>query len=361
MAKPLKDIFFTKDFFLKLSLAIKGVSPRFNDKELIATIFDNKWDKLELKQRMRKASESLGRCLKGTYSDKINVLLKTATKFEGFDTMVFSDFVELFGLEDKELSLEALETFTCLASGEFAIRPFIVKHEEYTMKKMFEWSNHENHHLRRLASEGCRPRLPWAMSLPKYKKDPSFVLPILENLKEDESDYVKRSVANNLNDISKDHPELVLKIGKKWLGKNKNTDWIVKHSLRTLLKKGNTDALELFGFEKPLTIEIKKLSLPKESYQMGEDTIFSFQLANKANISCKLRVEYAIDYVKANETSSRKIFKITENNYNSGETYDFERKLSFSDLSTRKHYSGEHQLTIIINGEEKSSVFFQLE
>ena len=104
---------------------------------------------------------------------------------------------------------------------------------------MLKWSKHKDPRVRRLASEGCRPRLPWAMALPDFKRDPSKILPILEQLKADSDVWVRKSVANNLNDISKDNPELAISIFKKWLGGNKETDWIVKHAARTLLKQGN--------------------------------------------------------------------------------------------------------------------------
>lgn len=152
--------------------------------------------------------------------------------------MFFQDFVEVFGLEDFENSIKALEVFTLESSSEFAVRAFILKYEYQTMQQMKLWTQSSNEHIRRLACEGCRPRLPWAVALPKFKQDPSSVLEIIELLKNDESLYVRKSVANNLNDISKDNPELLLKFVKENLGFSKELDWICKHASRTLLKKG---------------------------------------------------------------------------------------------------------------------------
>jgi 3-methyladenine DNA glycosylase AlkC len=147
------------------------------------------------------------------------------------------DYIEQYGLEDFESSVKAIENVTRFVSCEFAVRPFILKYGGTMMKKMRTWSLHKSYHVRRLSSEGSRPRLPWAISIPELKKDPSPILPILENLKNDPSEWVRRSVANNLNDIAKDHPGLVIELARKWKGISRETDAIIKHGSRTLLKK----------------------------------------------------------------------------------------------------------------------------
>ncbi|MDZ7819313.1 MAG: DNA alkylation repair protein [Aliarcobacter sp.] len=135
--------------------------------------------------------------------------------------MVFQDFVEVFGLDDFDESMKALEVFTQDSSSEFAIRQFILKYENETMNQMKLWAKSPNEHLRRLSSEGCRPRLPWAIALPKFKQNPEKPLEIIELLKNDKSLYVQKSVANNLNDISKDNPQIVIDFVKQNLGKTK--------------------------------------------------------------------------------------------------------------------------------------------
>ncbi|MCC5940210.1 MAG: DNA alkylation repair protein, partial [Balneolaceae bacterium] len=218
-------------------------------------------------------------------------------------------------------------------------------------QQMLNWSRHHHSHVRRLASEGCRPRLPWAMALPRFKKDPAPILPILENLKDDPSEFVRRSVANNLNDISKDHPKLVLEIGKRWIGADVNRDKIIKHACRTLLKSGDVRALELFGFLEPSDIEILHFECDS-SVNMGKHLKFSFIVKNGGKKRSKVRIEYGIDYMKSNGSTNRKIFQISETVLKSGESKEFMRTQSFKKLTTRKHYPGRHALAILVNGRE---------
>jgi 3-methyladenine DNA glycosylase AlkC len=268
--------------------------------------------------------------------------------------------VECYGLDNWDISIPALALFTQYSSSEFAIRPFLAKDPKKGMGHMLQWAKDENPHLRRLASEGCRPRLPWAMALSGFKKDPTPILPILETLKDDPSEYVRMSVANNLNDISKDHPGLVLEISEKWLGQSKNTDWIVKRACRTLLKEGNTQALLLFGFGDPGHIDVKKLTFSTPSLTIGDDFRFTFEMSFESDEEFRIRLEYGIDFVKANGKLSRKIFQIREASFEPG-THTISRKHSFQDLSTRKHYPGQHRMAIIVNGVEKLNAKFDLE
>ena len=203
----------------------------------------------------------------------------------------------------------------------------------------------------------CPLSLSWAMALPDFKKDPGLILPILGKLKNDESDSVRRSVANNLNDISKDHPELVLEICERWYGQSERTNWIVKHACRTLLKSGNKRALLLFGYGDSSQMSVDKLKPGEKTVMIGKDLLFSFQLIMATKKASKVRLEYRVDFMKAKGKQSGKIFKITENTYKPG-THSFSRKHSFADMSTRKHYEGEHGITIIVNGDEKAKASF---
>lgn len=362
--EPLKYLY-NRPFFDRLIQDFKSHYPTFDDALFFKLIFDETWDKLELKPRMRHITHTVHQTLPLNYVETIALLKKVISNRpkEALEKMFFPDYVEVYGLEDIATSLDALEAFTAFASSEFAIRPFIVQDEKLVMQRMNTWARHDNHHIRRLASEGCRPRLPWAMALPRFKKDPNLILPILEQLKSDESEYVRRSVANNLNDISKDHPDLVLKIATRWMQEEKtlsvNRKRLVKHALRTLLKQGNTTALVLFGFGNPKDILVQNLRTPTETVAIGADFFFSFDIKNQAKEAVLLRVEYVIDFVKKTNKTSKKVFKITENTYPSGQT-SMSKKQSFKDLSTRKHYAGRHQVGIIINGVEKAALAFEI-
>jgi hypothetical protein len=197
------------------------------------------------------------------------------------------------------------------------------------------------------------------MALPIFKKDPGPILAILENLKDDPSESVRRSVANNLNDISKDNPHVTLQVCERWIGRSDRTDWIVKHACRTLLKRGDGRALSLFGYSDPALLRITSLEISDNRPNIGDTVQFSFVLEVEGKRESRVRLEYAVHFIKARGKASKKVFKIMEGNYAPG-SHRFSRKLSFVDLSTRKHYPGEHRITIIANGEEKAEICLSL-
>ncbi|WP_102834371.1 DNA alkylation repair protein [Clostridioides difficile] len=357
MPELLKNMY-NRESLYEVAVAIQSVYNSFKIDEFIKSTMDETWNNLELKARCRKISMSLGMYLPEDYKEALSILEKSVTGF--YFAFFFPDFVEVYGQDDInwDLSISALERNTEYWSSEFAVRAFIIKDEERMMAQMRKWSKHKNEHIRRLASEGCRPQLPWGQAISKFKKDPTPVLPILEQLKTDTSTYVQKSVANNLNDISKTHPDLVISIAKDWYGKNKSTNWIVKHGCRTLLKKGNRDVLALFGYDDTTSINLQDFTLETTSISIGEDLTFSFNiLAKKAT---KTRLEYGIDYMKSNGKRNRKIFKISEVSLKENEKKSYMKKHSFADVSVRRHYPGIHSITIIINGVEKGKLDFEL-
>ena len=362
MAEPLKNLY-NKKLTSNLSNEIVKHYPAFDQRTFDLSVFDNCWKGRQLKQRMRHITECLHQQLPENYEEAIDILIPVAEKFNGFEYMFFQDYVECYGLDDFDTSMSALEHFTKYASSEFAIRAFILQDEARTMKQMLNWARSDNHHVRRLASEGCRPRLPWAIALPAFKKDPRPVLKVLDFLMNDNNEYVRRSVANNLNDISKDNPDIVVQWAERWLGKNRETDGIIKHACRTLLKAGDQHVLSLFGFTEPGHIEISQFKL-QPTVSLGEKLEFSFKLSSNETQGSKdkigmCRIEFAIDFVKANRSINRKVFKIAEADYPESKKA-INRYFSFKEISTRRYYAGKHRLSIIINGVEKSSATFVL-
>ena len=353
MAKRLKEMFFSEEFINKLGKSIKEVYPTFELEKFCARVCGGSWSKMELKQKMRHITICLGASLPADYPKALSILTEVAPKFGGFDAMVFPDFVECFGTDFWDLSFAALEKFTSLCSSEFAVRPFLLENPQRAMGWMKKWARDKNFHVRRLASEGCRTRLPWAKALPMFKKDPTAVIEILQILRDDPTEYVRRSVSNNLNDISKDNPEKVLDICEQWYGRNQNRDWIVKRACRTLLKAGDKRALKLFGFFDPSQITIEGLILDKQTLKIGQELTFSFKVIASTNMAKKIRLEYAVDFVKTKSKVSRKVFQIGETEF-SKTSQTIARKHSFKDLSTRKHYPGKHKFTFLINGEPKA-------
>ena len=362
MPEPIKNLL-NHSLLSKLALDIQSAYNPFQTEEFVRSILDETWDGLELKDRTYKISAALGMYLPQDYKTAIGVIdqvvMNYGTWLDGF-AWFFPIFVELYGQDEEnwDISMAALARYTPYASSELAVRPFIIKDEERAMAQMYAWSRHENELVRRLSCEGCRPALPWAPALNSFKKDPSPILPILEQLKSDPSVWVRKSVANNLNDISKTHPDLVIKLAKDWYGVNEFTDWIVKHGCRTLLKKGNREALALFGLQDVVFIEISGFSLGAASIAIGEEMDFSFTVSAKE--ATKARLEYGVDYAKAKGKRSRKIFKISETTLRANEEKAYVRKHSFADVSTRKHYPGVHSITLIVNGAERGALDFEL-
>ena len=347
----------------EIACDIQSAYNPFQVDAFLKSTMDETWDNLELKDRVYKIAVNLGKYLPQDYAAAIGIIDKVVMNYgtwlEGF-VWFFPTFVEIFGQDEKDwdVSMGALERYTRYASSEMAVRPFIIKHEKRMMEQMYVWSKNEDELVRRLSCEGCRPALPWAPALNSFKKDPAPILPILERLKADPSVHVRKSVANNMNDISKTHPDLVIKLAKDWYGKNELTDWIVKHGCRTLLKKGNREALAIFGLNDVSSVDVEGFTLGATSISIGDDIIFSFTVLTKN--ATKVRMEYGIDYVKSNGKRNRKIFQISEISLKENVKKDYTRKHSFENVSTRKHYPGLHSITLIVNGIERGTMDFEL-
>ncbi len=348
MAKLLKELY-SEEYIDILSNSIVKNYKDFDKKSFKVLIFSDTWQKKELKKRIRHISTTLYKFLPQDYKRAIAILKDTfnqiGPKFY-LENLIFQDFVEVYGLDDFETSMDALKTFTINSSSEFAIREFILRYPKRSILQMKRWAKSKNEHIRRLSSEGCRPRLPWATVLEKFKEDPRDILDILDILKKDDSLYVRKSVANNLNDISKDNPQIVKDIANQWINKDKKTDWILKHGCRTLLKNGDKEILKIFGFDDK-NIAIKSFDLTK-IVKLGEKLEFSFTLFSSEDLG-KLRVEYVIDFVRKSGRYSKKIFKISEGNYKQ-KSKDFSKSYSFKPISSRNYYTGRHYLSIVING-----------
>ncbi len=359
MAPLLKDLY-NEEYIELLCKNISLEYSSFQQTSFKVAIFNVDFKDYELKERMRHISTTLGEFLPKEYSKAIDILKLIFTNFNhkyGLENMVFQDFVEVFGLDSFDTSMKALEVFTHKCSSEFAIRQFILKYEEKTMAQMCIWATREDEHLRRLSSEGCRPRLPWAIALPAFKSNPASVLKVLDFLKDDISPYVRKSVANNLNDISKDNPELVKGLTKKWLGFSKERDALLKHGCRTLLKASDSEVLALFGFTKPSRITLENFTYT-HNVRMGEEVEFSFDIISPVELK-KLRIEFVMGFLRKNNQHNKKVFKIAEGTYKDM-TKAVSKTYSFRPISTRVYYKGEQKLSILINGVVFKEVTFEL-
>ncbi|OLQ74379.1 DNA alkylation repair protein [Photobacterium proteolyticum] len=365
MSNLFKDIY-SKSFYEEFSQILAQTLPVFDKEEFNTLIFNDAFAELELKERMTHTATVLHHFLPADFGDAaetikqiIDNLRSAGIREKSIEYMFFPEYIAMYGIDDYENSIAALEYVTQFTSCEFAVRPYIVKYQDKMLKQMLSWSTHDNNKVRRLASEGARPRLPWAMALPSLKKDPNPIGPILDNLKNDSCEVVRRSAANNLNDISKDNPEFVISRAKEWLGSSKETDALIKHACRTLLKQGNPDVLQIFGFDST-DIELFDFRVTTPAVQIGDQLEFTFSLLNRGVSPTMLRLEYGLYYKKHNGDLSRKVFKISERELEPGRIYDIKRKQSFKPITTRKLYIGTHQVSIILNGKENKRVEFEL-
>ncbi|HSC67681.1 MAG TPA: hypothetical protein VLC79_08320 [Cellvibrio sp.] len=270
----------------------------------------------------------------------------------GFAAWPLIDYVAAHGLQYPEEALQTLEKLTPLFSAEFAVRPFIQQHPDITYTKLLKWCEHDSEHVRRLASEGSRPRLPWGMRLPQFIKDPRPLAAILEKLKVDESLYVRRSVANNLNDISKDNADWMINLCSNWLADtHEHSGWIVKHALRSLVKAGDARVFPLLGYAEAPDIVASEIKIDKKRVAMEEALDFSCTVT-AGNRAQNLVVDYVIYFMKANGKLAPKVFKLKNIRLAANESVALAKRYSFKSITTRRYYPGTHQVAIQVNGNE---------
>lgn len=329
---------------------------------------------LELKQRVVQVAKALDETLPDRFEDLCPILVASLHPSEdtarediefsvegacGWAVWPLTELVAMRGLGHPELALSTLYEMTKRSTAEFDVRPFLDQHTELSLPIVKEWTQDPNRHVRRLASEGSRPRLPWGMRLQKFVEDPGLILPILNNLKDDPEEYVRRSVANNLNDIAKDHPDLVADIAADWLrGASKDRQRLVKHACRTLIKKGHQKTLASFGYQ-PIEPTDVALSVQTPTVNYGEALEFNLSMDGLPK-GTGLMIDYAIHFVKANGKRAAKVFKWKDLKNHSGGGLEASRKHVIKPITTRVYYPGEHMIEIMVNGRSVAQAEFTL-
>ena len=358
-APALKEMFDARRF-RHVAREVAALHPRFDAARFLAHALPG-LDALTLLQRLRRMTECLRNTLPADYGKALAVLRRLAPRIDhSFVTLVLPDYVGLYGLDDFDASMDALKFFTAFGSSEFAVREFLRRDLSRTLAVLETWSRDPGEHVRRLASEGCRPRLPWSFRLEALVADPSPVAPILENLKADPSLYVRKSVANHLNDITKDHPAWVLDRIEGWPLENSHTAWIAKRALRTLIKNGDRRALAIIGAGEPPKVLVHDFVARPHDIALGDRLTLSFWLESKSTKTQRLIVDYIIHYVKKSGASSAKVFKLKELTLAAGKSVLIERNQIIRDFTTRVHHPGRHIVEIVINGERLAKDFFDL-
>ncbi|OGG67138.1 hypothetical protein A2929_01305 [Candidatus Kaiserbacteria bacterium RIFCSPLOWO2_01_FULL_45_25] len=356
----LKDMLFNESKVRRLATEIASVYPAFDSKGFCKKVV-SAFPEQELMERIAGIRDALYGFLPSDYRSAIKVIMsalppaldntKTDDDFGDFIYAPYSYYVAKYGCDKKYLSvsLKALEEITKRFSCEAALRDFINQFPKETLVATKRWAKSSEYHVRRLASEGTRPNLPWAK---KIQYDALSALPILDILHTDKTRYVTRSVANHLNDISKFDADLVVRTLKLWQKEKKQTEaeltFITKHALRTLIKNGNSDAQSLLGFEQP---EVKvKITLDKKQLAVGETQGFTVMITNESEVAQSLLVHYLIHFKKANGTQSPKVFLFGKKIIAPKETITLTKSHALRPMTTRVLHSGEHRLEIKING-----------
>ncbi|MCB9497783.1 MAG: DNA alkylation repair protein [Fibrobacteria bacterium] len=358
MAEPLKN---SLPFSLveDLSHRLAADLPSFDEVSFLERA-GNGWDRLELMARGERVAEALREASRLPFPVLAASLGKTLgpelEKTEGngmtpFRHLPFSFFLARFGLEFPEEALDAMHGLTRRFTAEFCIRPYLQHHRDRTMARLSIWTRDPSPHVRRLVSEGTRPRLPWASRLREFQQDPSLALPLLETLKDDPHPYVRRSVANHLADIGKDHPRVLFDTARAWWP-NGSTDRrkMLEHALRTFIKAGHPEALDLIGYGDTAQVEVSPGSFHPRSPRRGESTKVTFSIENPSPRSQDLLVDLRLDAMKANGTQRPRVFKLRRLTLGAGSRETLQAQLSFREMTTRTHHPGRHTVFALING-----------
>lgn len=369
MAEPLKN-YFGEIIPCTIAEMISSVYPKFDQESFITLVMEG-YEPLNLMARGRKIAHSLHPFLPDNFEAAISILVESLDAgtdrprntgpIDSFLFLPHTFFVAFYGLGHFEVSMRAQYVLTQRFTAEFSIRPFLEKHTQATLNRLTEWSSDPNVHVRRLVSEGTRPRLPWASRLKKFQDDPQPVLNLLEHLKDDPEEYVRRSVANNLNDIGKDNLSILIRTARRWMKKaTADRRKLIRHALRSAVKKGDPDALTILGFNLNPEVSIKSISIIPRHPEAGQSVKITFTLKNTHSHSQQLMVDFRIHYVKANGRTSPKVFKLKALELAPYDQIQLAKTVSLAEMTTRKHYPGEHKIDVLINGNVKPLGSFKL-
>ncbi len=351
--------------WIQPSLALTYLQP-FGVDSSFANLAKKELSKRELKPRVRWIAEQIHQKSTLPYAQTLKRLLDLARSqnLNGFSLWPLTEYIQLYGLECEKESLEALKILTEKFTGEFAIRPFLKKNPKYAYAYLEKMAKSSNEHHRRWASEGSRPRLPWGERLDSAIENPEAGIKILELLKFDDSLYVRKSVANHLNDIAKDHPLKVVEVLKKWSREcptsyQKEFQFILHRALRTLIKKSHREAMALVKVDHhdPKKIRIYNFNVNTSQINLGDKLIWQVELQNLSHDPQNFILDYEIHFIKANGKRSPKIFKGKKGQLKARENLRIQKSHHLKKITTMKFYNGKHSLRLLLNGKH----FFEKE
>jgi 3-methyladenine DNA glycosylase AlkC len=358
MAAQLKH-FYDERIVRSIASDLLAVYPPFPAEAFVAACLRGLTD-LELTPRAWHIASAMHEHLPGAFERAARILMDslgpkqaqtTTFGMEPFRYLPHVFFVQKYGLGDFDSSMQAQYELTQRFSAESSIRAFLVDYPDATYARLTEWAKDASPHVRRLVSEGTRPRLPWAPRLRAFVQDPKPVLTLLELLKDDPERYVQRSVANNLNDIAKDHPELIVETCRRWLvSATTGREWIVRHALRSLAKAGHRGALTLLGVGQRPEVHIVDIRLSATSVRVGEKLRFALRLESDSSSSQQLGVDYIVHFIKADGKPRPKVFKLKRVTLAARASVELHGSISLALMTTRKPHPGQHRLELLVNG-----------
>jgi len=368
MAEPLKNQYGT-EVPERLAREVGAVASGFDRKAFLRDALAG-YDALDLMARGGHLARALRRHLPADYEAALEVLLASvqATPATGVNTAMapffylpHTCFVAAFGLGHFEASMRAQHLLTQRFTAEFSIRPFLQRHTQATLDRLAQWATDPSHHVRRLVSEGTRPRLPWGQRLRVFQQDPAPVLALLERLKDDPVLYVRRSVANNLNDIGKDHPQLLVDTARRWLpGASAERRWLVEHALRFAVKRGDAGALDVLGFGARAQVAVAMARVEPPVARVGGAVTVAFEVHNTQSHAQDVLVDFRIHYVKANGQTAPKVFKLKTAALAPGAVLALRKRVSLAPMTTRVHHPGTHRVEVLVNGVAQPLGSFEL-
>lgn len=369
MAELLKNMF-GPEMVHRAAQTIAAVYDDFDGVGFTARALDG-FDDLELTPRCRQIADAMAEFLPADRGHAIDLLVASLgpelencdpadakpsadphdNPMSGFFYMPHGYFLADHGGADFEQTMNANYEITKRATSEFSIRTPLRDHPLPTLKLLRIWAHDPNVHVRRLVSEGTRPRLPWSFRLKHFMEDPAPVLELLEILKDDPVEYVRRSVANNLNDIAKDHPDMVVEVaGRWWADGDRNRRRLVRHGLRTLIKAGNAGALDVLGYGPNSPVRVASASIEPAHVSIGDKVKIAIDVENPSKQAAGALVDLRVHFVKANGSTSPKVFKGAELELEPGGRDAIRKTVSVAQHTTRTHYPGEHLVEVMING-----------
>ncbi len=357
MAEQLKT-FFDRSVVQRIGSMLRAVHPAFPERRFVTEASEG-LDAHELTGRARHIMRAMHGALPEDFEAAADILVRSLgpalEPLEGqglsaFLYMPHTFYVAEYGLGHFEASMRAQHALTQRFTAEFSIRPFLERYPRETLERLHQWVGDPSVHVRRLVSEGTRPRLPWASRLRAFQKDPGPVLALLERLKDDPELYVRRSVANNLNDIGKDHPDVLVDTCARWAkGASPERLWVIRHALRSAVKRGDKRALAVLGFQGAESLQVTASFQPKR-VRLGEPVVVRLSVSNRTDAPQRAVVDLAVHFIKANGSARPKVFKGGKVALAPGASETLEKTLSFAEMTTRKHYPGTHRVEALVNG-----------